>query len=88
MFICPIALMEWVSNIVLIMNKQGTIRICVDYRDLNKSCPKENYHVPFIDQIIDNYAVSVVFSFVNGFSGYIMINILPSHQHKTTFICS
>jgi hypothetical protein len=53
-FIYPIPLMEWVSNIVLFTKNQGTIRVCVDYRDLNKSCPKDNYPMPFIDQIIDN----------------------------------
>jgi hypothetical protein len=37
-FIYPVPLMEWVSNIVLVTKKQGTIHVCVDYRDLNKAC--------------------------------------------------
>jgi len=53
-FIYPIPLTKWVSNIVPVTKKQGTIRVCVDYRDLNKACPKYNYPTPFIDQIIDN----------------------------------
>jgi hypothetical protein len=53
-FIYHVPLTEWVSNIVLVPKKQGTIRVCIDYRDLNKACPKENYPTPFIDQIIDN----------------------------------
>ena len=48
-FIYPIMLTEWVSNIVLVMKKQGTIRVCVDYRDVNHACPKDNYPTPFID---------------------------------------
>eukprot|EP00253_Pinus_taeda_P033125 PITA_33125 len=48
-FIYPIPLTNWVSNIVPVMKKQGTIRVCVDYRDVNQSCPKDNYPTPFID---------------------------------------
>jgi hypothetical protein len=85
-FIYPVPLTEWVSNIVLVTKKQGTIHVCVDYRDLNKACPKDNYPTPFIDQIIDNCTRSVIFSFMDGFSGYNQIDILPVDQHKTTFI--
>jgi hypothetical protein len=42
--------------------------------------------MPFIDQIIDNCVGSVIFSFMDGFSGYNQIKILPTDQHKTTFI--
>jgi len=79
-------LTEWVSNLVLVAKKQGTIHVCVDYRDLNKDCPKDNYPTPFIDQIIDNCTGSVIFSFMDGFSRYNQIEILPVDQHKTTFI--
>ena len=48
-FIYPIALTEWVSNPIPVDKKQGTICICNDFRDLNKSCPKDNYPTPFID---------------------------------------
>ena len=42
-FIYPIPLTYWVSNIVPIDKKHGTIRVCVDYRDINRACLKENY---------------------------------------------
>jgi hypothetical protein len=80
------ALTDWMSNLVLITKKQGTIHVCIDYTDINKSCPKDNYPTPFIDQIIDNCAGSEIFSLMDGFSGYNQINILPMDQHKTTFI--
>ena len=86
-FIYPVPLMEWVSKVVPINKKQETIRVCINFRDLNKACPKENFPTPHIDQIINNYAGSVIFSFMDGFSGYIKINILPAHQHTTTVIC-
>jgi hypothetical protein len=54
---------------------------------LNKACPKDNYPSPFIDQIIDDCAGCEIFSFMDGFSGYNQINILPQVQHKMTFIC-
>ena len=79
-------LTEWVSNIVPVNKKQGTIRVCIDFRDLNRACPKDNFPTPYIDQIIDNYAGSIIFSFMDGFSCYNQIEILPSDQHKMTFI--
>ena len=86
-FIYPVPLTDWVSNIVLVMKKQGTIRVCVDYRDVNQACPKDNYPTPFIDQIIDECAGCKIFSFMDGFSGYNQINIRPQDQSKTAFIC-
>ena len=81
-FIYPIPLTDSVSNIVLVNKKQGTIRICIDYRDINRACPKDNYPTPYIDQIIDDCAGSEIFSFMDGFSGYNQINILPADQPK------
>jgi hypothetical protein len=68
--------------------KQGTIRVCTDFRDLNKAYPKDNFPTPFIDQIIDECVGCEDFSFMDGFSGYNQIQIKPEDQHKMTFICS
>eukprot|EP00253_Pinus_taeda_P006970 PITA_06970 len=86
-FIYPIPLTDWVSNIVPVDKKQGTIRICVDYRDINRACPKDNYPTPFIDQLIDECAGSEIYSFMDDFSVYNQINIAPADQHKMAFIC-
>ena len=85
-FIYPIALTKWVSNPVPVDKKQGTIRVCTDFRDLNKTCPKDNYPTLFIDQIIDACAGSEVFLFMDGFSGYNQIQIKLEDQHKNDFI--
>jgi hypothetical protein len=68
------------------MKKHNTIHVCVDYRDINKYCPKENYPTPFTNQIVDDSVESEIFSLIDGFSGYNQINILPTNQHKTAFI--
>jgi hypothetical protein len=86
-FIYPVALTEWVSNPVPIDKKGGSIHVCVDYRDINKACPKDNFPTPFVDQIVDDCAGSEIFSLMDGFSGYNQINIAPEDQHKTAFIC-
>ena len=85
-FIYPVSLTEWVSNIVPVMKKQGTIRFYIDYRDVNQACPKDKYPTLFIDQIINDCVGCEIFSFMDGFSGYNQINIHPDDQHKTTFI--
>ena len=85
-FIYPVPLTKWVSNVVPVNKNQGTIRVCIDFIDLNKACPKDNFPTPHIDQIIDSYAKSVIFSFMDGFSGYNQIKILPTDQQNMEFI--
>ena len=69
-FIYPVPLTKWVSNIVLVNKNKGTIRVYIDFRDLNKACPKNNFPTLHIDQIVYNCTGSVIFSFMDGFSGY------------------
>jgi len=85
-FIYPFPLTNWVSNIVLVTKKQGTLRVCVDYRDLNRAYLKDNYATPFIGQIIDECAGSELFSFMDGFPSYNPINIALANQDKTSII--
>ena len=67
--------------------KQGAIRVCTDFRDLNRACPKDNFPTPFIYQILDECVGSEVFSFMDGFFGYNQIQIKPKDKHKIAFIC-
>ena len=67
-FIYAIPLTDWVSNIVPVNKKQGTIRVCVDYPDIIHACPKDNFPTPFIDQLIDECAGSKIYSFMDCFS--------------------
>jgi hypothetical protein len=59
----------------------------MDFRDLNKACPKDNFPTPLIDRIVNKYAGCEAFSFMDGFLGYNQIQIKPEDQHKTNFIC-
>jgi hypothetical protein len=86
-FIYSVPLTECVSNPIPVNKKQGTIRVCMEFRDLNKACPKDNFLTPFIDQILNEVAGSEIFSFMDEFSGHNQIQIKPEDQHKMTFIC-
>jgi hypothetical protein len=69
-FIYPVHLTQWVSNSVPVNKKQGTICVCMDFCDLNKYCPKDNFPTPFIDQIVNECTGCEAFSFMDCFSGY------------------
>ncbi|RDX63960.1 hypothetical protein CR513_57540, partial [Mucuna pruriens] len=45
---------QGVANIVLVPKKDGKVRMCVDYRDLNRASPKDNFPLPHIDMLVDN----------------------------------
>ena len=61
---------EWVANIVPVPKKNGKVRMCVDYRDLNRASPKDNFPLPHIDVLVDNTTNFSLFSFMDGFSSY------------------
>jgi hypothetical protein len=82
-----VALTDWVSNLVPIDKKQRTICMCIDYREIKKACPKDNIPTRFVDQIVNNCVGSEIFSLMDGFFGHNQINIVPTDQHKTVFIC-
>lgn len=58
-------------------------RICVDYKDLNKACPKDDYPLPIIDILVDHTVYHAMLSFVDGFFGYNQMD--PEHMTKTAF---
>jgi ribonuclease HI len=84
-FIKPIQHPRWLSNIVPVKKKNGQIRCCVDFRDLNKACPKDEFPLPNMDLLIDSTAGHAMFSFMDGFSGYNQILMSPKDAEKTAF---
>ena len=77
--------MHWIDNLVPFCNKNGEIRLCVDFRNLNRALEKDNYLVPPIDQILQKVVKSEMFSLVDGFSGYNQFLVAPNNQLKTAF---
>jgi hypothetical protein len=69
-FLVVVEYSEWVSNIVAVPKKDNKIRVCVDFRDLNRASPKDDFPLPHIDVLVDNAAKSSTYSFMDGFSGY------------------
>ena len=77
---------KWVASIVPVPKKDGKVRMCVDYRDLNQANLKDNFPLPHIDVLVDNTTNFSLFSFMDGFSGYNQIKMAPEDTEKTTFI--
>lgn len=66
---------QWVANIVPVPKKDGSVCMCVDYRDLNRASPKDDFPLPHINVLMDNTTQSSVYSFMDGFSGYNQIKM-------------
>ncbi|XP_070045784.1 uncharacterized protein [Nicotiana tomentosiformis] len=62
-------------------------RVCMDYRKLNKVTRKDNFSLPFLDQMLDRLARRAYYCSLDGYSGYNQILIAPEDQEKTTFTC-
>ena len=61
---------EWLANVVSIPKNDGKVRMCVDFRDLNKASSKDDFPLPHINILVDNIAEHALLSFMDGFSGY------------------
>ena len=64
----------------------GKWRMCVDFTDLNKACPKDSYPLPNIDALVDSASGCKRLSFLDAFSGYNQIQMHPRDESKTTFM--
>ena len=85
-FIKEIKYLEWLTNVVVVPKKGGKWRVCVDYIDLNDTCPKGSFPLPRIDKIVDALAGHGMLSFLDAFSGYHQIPMYLPDVEKTTFI--
>ena len=61
---------QWLANTVVVKKKTGKWRVCVDFTDLNKACPKDPFPVPQIDQLVDATVGHPRMSFLDAFQGY------------------
>ncbi|KNA12747.1 hypothetical protein SOVF_123130, partial [Spinacia oleracea] len=77
---------EWIANVVPVPKKDGKVRMCVDYRDLNRASPKDGFPLPHIDILVDNTANHSLLSFMDWYAGYNQIPMAEEDMEKTTFI--
>ena len=77
---------KWLANLVPEPKKDGKVKMCVDFRDLNKASPKDDFPLPHIDILVDNTAGHALLLFMDGFSGYNQIKMAPEDMEKTSFI--
>lgn len=75
----------FVANIVPMRKKNGEIRICVNFHNLNQSSLKDNYPLPVMDQVLQVVTGSQMFSMLDGFSRYHQIKASEEDQHKIAF---
>ena len=65
----------WLANTVLVKKKNGKSRMCIDFTDLNKACPKDDFPLPRIDKVVDDAANNQLMSLLDCFSGYHQITM-------------
>eukprot|EP00253_Pinus_taeda_P002724 PITA_02724 len=68
--IVPLKYSDWVANLVPVRKKNGEIRLCVDFRNLNRASLKYNYPLPKMDHVLQKVTRSFRLSMLDGFSGY------------------
>ena len=76
---------RWLANVVPVRKKNGEIRICIDFKNLNKVSLKDNYPLAKMDHILQKVVGSQKMSMLDGFPGYNQVLVHPDDQEKTTF---
>ncbi|XP_025611373.1 uncharacterized protein [Arachis hypogaea] len=85
-FIREIHFSSWLANVVMVRKNSGKWRMCVDFTDLNKACPKDSYPLPNIDRLADDTSGYHVLSFMDAYSGHNQIQTHPYDKDKIAFI--
>ena len=78
--------LEWLANVVLVKKGNNKWRLCIDFTDVNRACPKDSFPLPRIDLIVDTTAGHELLSFLDAFSCYNHISMDPGDQEKTSFV--
>jgi hypothetical protein len=76
---------KWLANTVLVKKRNEKWRMCIDFTDLNKATPKDNYSLPRMDQVIDSAASVAIMSLLDC-SGYHQCWMAKEDEEKTSFI--
>ncbi len=87
-FIRPCRYVDWISNIVPVEKKgSNKLRVCIDFRDLNRATPKDEYPMPIANMLINDASGHKVISFLDGNVGYNQIFMAEEDAFKTAFRC-
>ena len=68
---------------MVVRKANGKWRLCIDYTNINKACPKDPFPLPRIDQIVDSTAGCDLLSFLDAYSGYHQIFMMTEDEEKT-----
>jgi hypothetical protein len=85
-FIREVDYPDWLANVVLVKKANGKWRMCVDFIDLNKACPKDSFPLPRMNILVDSTSEHELLSFMDASSGYNQIHMREIDQEKTSFI--
>jgi hypothetical protein len=85
-FIKEVYYPDLLVNVVMVKKSRGKWRMCVDFTNLNKACPKNSFPLPRIDLLMDSTSGHELLSFMDAFSGHKQIRMHKVDQEKTTFI--
>ena len=69
-FIKEVYHLEWLASPILVQKKNKEWRMCIDYTDLNKHCPKDPFNLPWIDEVVDSTTCYELLFFLDYYSGY------------------
>lgn len=85
-FIKEVTYTTWLANLVMVKKATNKWRMCTDYTDLNKACPKDSYPLPSIDALVDGASGHRMLSFLDAYSGYNQIPMYTPDREKTAFM--
>ena len=77
---------DWLVNPLLVVKPNGKWRTCIDFRNLNKACPKYSFSLSRIDQLVDETTRHKLLSFIDAYSGYNQILMYKLDEEHTSFI--
>ena len=77
---------DWLATVVLVRKANKKWRLYIDFTNVNRACPKDNFPLPRIDLIVDTTSSHELLNFIDAFSGYNHIRMDPSDQENTSFV--
>jgi hypothetical protein len=81
----PLRYFDWIANLVPVRKKNGEIRLCVDFRNLNRCSQKDNYTLPKMEHILQRVVGSSKLSMIDGFSRYNQLVFHLDDMEKAAF---